>query len=338
MKRKIIFAALLLMLVLLVSACTPASPPQAQPAASDEGTSWTIAMIPKYKGIPYFNACEQGALEAAAELGIDFIWDGPTEPRVDRQIEMISAWIAQGVDAILVSPNDPLAIAPIMQTARDAGILVMTWDADSDPSARSFFVNQASADAIGNKLVDLMVEEAGPDAPVAIITEGLTDANQNAWIAAIEDRIQELGVGMEIVRILPSDGDQSRAFTATQDILRTHTEVRGIWGLSSASGPGVAQAVRDMGLSGEVVVGAVATPSTLVEFLLDGTMISNVLWNPIDLGYLAIYAAVAYLESGGQIGDTIYAGRLGEKEVRGDEILLGEPYVFTRYNVEQFDF
>ena len=40
---------------------------------------YLVAMIPKYTGINYFNATEQGAREAAAELGIDLIYDGPTE-------------------------------------------------------------------------------------------------------------------------------------------------------------------------------------------------------------------------------------------------------------------
>ncbi len=306
--------------------------------AAHGGESYTIAMIPKYKGINYFNACEQGAKEAAAELGVDFIWDGPNEARVDKQIEMIDAWIAQGVDAILVSPNDPTAIAPIMEKAMRAGICVMTWDADSDPEARNYFVNQASADAIGSKLVDLMAVEAGPDAPVVIVTEGLTDANQNQWIAGIRDRIKELGIGMDILKIVPCDGDQMKAYTAAQDIMKTYPEVKGIWGISSTSGPGVAQAVRDAGKTGQIIVGAVATPSTIVEFLDDGTMLSNVLWNPIDLGYLAVYAAYDYLKAGGKLGGSIDGGRLGKMEVRGNEILLGEPYVFTKENVGNFDF
>ena len=300
---------------------------------------YLVAMIPKYTGINYFNATEQGAREAAAELGIDLIYDGPTEASVSDQIQMIDTWITMGVDAILVSPNDPNSIADILNKAREAGILVMTWDADSDVNARDYFVNQASAQAIGAKLVDLMIVDASEDAKVAIVTESLTDSNQNAWIDGINARIAELGIGMEIVTIMPCDGDQMKAYEVTKDIVKAYPDIDGIWGISSTAGPGVASAIRDLGLSGEIVVGAVATPSTIVEYLEDGTMIDNVLWNPIDLGYLAVYAAYNYLEGNLTDGATeIDGGRLGMIEVAGTEILLGEPTVFTLENIYDFDF
>ena len=99
----------------------------------------TIAMVPKLVGIDYFAATQQGAQEAVDEIGdIRFIHRGPTTASVNEQIQLIENFITAGVDVIAIAPNDPQAIAPALQSAVDAGIKVVTFDAD----ARDLFVNQ----------------------------------------------------------------------------------------------------------------------------------------------------------------------------------------------------
>ena len=65
-----------------------------------------------------------------------------------------------------------------------------------------------------------------------------------------------------------------------------------------------------------------------------------VLWNPVDLGYAAMYAMRAVADGKLKPGDTsVKAGKLGElKVVNGSEILLGAPFVFTKDNIDKFDF
>jgi rhamnose transport system substrate-binding protein len=77
-------------------------------------------------------------------------------------------------------------------------------------------------------------------------------------------------------------------------------------------------------------------------FMDAGVIESVVLWNPVDLGYLTIYAAKALVEQGLQAGDTFDAGRLGQYTVEEDDIslqvLLGDPFIFTPENIAEFDF
>ena len=63
----------------------------------------TVAMMPKSKGNAYFIACRKGAEEAARELGVELIWDGPTDPDPAKQNEVIDTWITRGVDVIAVA-------------------------------------------------------------------------------------------------------------------------------------------------------------------------------------------------------------------------------------------
>jgi rhamnose transport system substrate-binding protein len=301
----------------------------------------TIAMIPKLVGIDYFNATERGAEEAAAELGnIRLIYRGPTTDRVDLQIELIETYIGAGVDVISVASNDPVAIAPALQRAMDEGIRVVTWDADAD--ARDVFINQASFEGIGRALVEDMVAQVGEEADVAIVTSSLTAPNQNAWIAEMQAVIEAEYPGLNIVDTRPSEEDQQLAFRVTQDLLRAYPDLRGVWALSSVAFPGAAEGVQQAGRTGEVAVVGLSTPSQMRPFMEAGVIESVVLWNPVDLGYLAVYAAKELVENGLTAGQTFSAGRLGEYTVEEDDIslqvLLGPPFIFTSENIADFDF
>ncbi len=113
-----------------------------------------IAMMPKAKGDPYFISCRQGAEDAAKELGVELLWDGPTDLDPARQNEVIEAWITIGVDVIAVSVENEVAVSTVLHKAREKGIKVVTWDADAQKDARDFFINQATPQGIGYSLTD----------------------------------------------------------------------------------------------------------------------------------------------------------------------------------------
>ena len=81
----------------------------------------TIAMMPKSKGNAYFIACRKGAEEAAKELGVELIWDGPTDPDPAKQNEIVEAWITRGVDVIAVAVENREGISSVLRKAREQG-------------------------------------------------------------------------------------------------------------------------------------------------------------------------------------------------------------------------
>jgi rhamnose transport system substrate-binding protein len=344
--------ALVLVTLLIVTGCTktpapttsgPTAMPAPQGGKSTPGAKITVLMVPKIKGIDYFNACELGAQGAASDIGgVDLIYDGPTEDKVDAQVQLIEGYIAQKVAVIAVSPNDPDSIAPVLKKARDKGIHVITWDADANPekSGREFFVNQASPEAIGATLVEEMAAQKGADARVAIVTSSLTAANQNSWIAAMKKTMAEKYPKMKLVcEPKPSEENQQQAFQVTQDLMKTYPELQGIWAISSVSFPGAADAVQQAKKSGKVAVVGLATPKPMKQWVESGTVKTVVLWNPVDLGYLTVCVAKALADGQLTPGMTkLAAGRLKEVTVKGDQVLLGAPMKFNKDNIGQFDF
>jgi ABC-type sugar transport system substrate-binding protein len=306
------------------------------------GEKITVCLLPKKKGLPYFTTCARGAREAADELGaVELVYDGPTDGSPEKAAAMIERWALKGVDVIAVSPNDPEVLASAMKKALSSGVHVITWDADGAEDSRELFVNQATAREIGYALVDTMAKDLGgedAEGELAIITATLTAANQNAWIAHMKERLEKYP-GLELVAIKPSEEDQKLAFQVAQDLMKAYPELRGLFGISSVAFPGAAEAVRQAGRRGEVLVTGLSTPNNMREYVKDGTVKSVVLWNTVDLGYLTVHVAEALatgrLAPGAQ---RIASGRLGERRIEGDNVLLGEILVFTAENIDDYDF
>jgi rhamnose transport system substrate-binding protein len=297
-----------------------------------------IAVMPKAKGDPYFVSCRVGAEEAAKELGVELIWDGPTGLDAARQNEIVENWITRKVDVIAVAVENRAGISTVLRKARERGIKVVTWDADAEPDARDFFVNQATPEGIGNTLTDEASRLLGGSGEFAIITGALSAANQNEWIAFIKKRVAEKHPRLKLATIRPSDDDRDKAFAETQTILRVHPSVKLIMAISAPAVPGSAEAVRQAGRKDVNVIG-LSLPNINKPYVHGGVVQTVVLWSTRDLGYLSVYAGALLAQGKLQSGAaSVQAGRLGPIEIRGSEIILGEPLKFTKGNIDNYDF
>ena len=296
-----------------------------------------IAVMPKAKGDPYFVSCRTGAEEAAKELGVELIWDGPTGLDAARQNELVENWITRGVDVIAVAVENRAGISSVLRKARQRGIHVLTWDADAEPDARDFFVNQATPEGIANTLTDEAARLLNGTGEFAIVTGALSAANQNEWIAFIRKRLEK-HTGLKLATIRPSDDDRDKAFAETQTILRVFPSVKLVMAISAPAVPGAAEAVRQAGRKDVNVIG-LSLPNINKPYVHSGVVQTVVLWDTRNLGYLTVYAG-ALLAQGklGAADRSVAAGRLGVLDIRGSEIVLGAPLMFTRNNIDQFDF
>jgi rhamnose transport system substrate-binding protein len=297
-----------------------------------------VAMMPKAKGDPYFVSCRLGAEEAAREFGVELIWDGPTGLDAARQNELVESWITRRVDAIAVSVENRASISTALRKARERGIKVITWDADAEPDARDYFVNQATPEGIGTTLVDEAAKLMGGSGEFAIITGALAAPNQNAWIEVIRRRIAEAHPGLTLVTIRPSDDDRDKAFAEAQTLMRVHPGVKLIMAISAPAVPGAAEAVRQASRRDVQVMG-LSLPTMNKPYVHEGVVQTVILWNTTNLGYLTVRAAAMAATGALTPGaTTIDGGRLGSIDVRGEEILLGTPLVMTKDNIDGFDF
>jgi ABC-type sugar transport system substrate-binding protein len=300
-----------------------------------------LLFVPKLTSIPYFQACKKGAEEAAKELGIQLTYDGPNKADVNEQIEILSNAVASGeYQALAVACNEPDRIDPVLQQARDKGMPVITYDADSR-SARDFFVNQATYEAVAEAMADAMSEQL-PNAAgkVGILTSFIHAPNQSEWARRLRAYAAKKYPGMTLLPEEEHGEDRNPGIRKARAMIASHKDLKGIIGLTSVAVPAAAEAVRQENKKGEIVVTGVSTPRDMREYLMDDTVKTVILWNPVDLGYLTVY--VVHLHRQGKMPKggtgTIRAGRLGEIEVRDGVVLLGRPLRITKANVDSFDF
>jgi simple sugar transport system substrate-binding protein/rhamnose transport system substrate-binding protein len=287
-----------------------------------EAKDYTILVMPKLVGIPYFNASEAGALQAGEDLGVNVIYAGPNQADAAAQVRMIEDYISRGVDAICVAPNDPAALTPVLRRARDRGILVMDWDTPADPSVVEISVHQIDDKVFGEHMWDLLVEAMGTDeGEYAVLTGGLAAANLNTWIDYGLAYAKEAYPNLKLVtERIPTDEKQQEAYRKTLDLLRAYPNLKGIVGVKVA------------------VVGS-ALPTDSAPYLETGALDVATLWDPGKLGYLTVYLALERLE-GREITDGMEVPNVGKITLWDDgrTVIMGPPTDFTAENAHLYDF
>ncbi len=268
----------------------------------------TVAMMPKSKGNAYFIACRKGAEEAAREFDVKLIWDGPTDPDPAKQNEVIDTWITRGVDVIAVAVENRQGISSVLRKARKRGIRVITWDSDADPDAHDFFVNQATPEGIGQTLMDNAARVLGGKGKFAIITASLTAANMIEWQKCIEARRAEKYPDITMAALRPCDDLQKKAFDETTAILNADPDVKLIMAICTPAVPGAAEAVKQAGRSDVKVIG-LGLPNDNKRYVREGITDCVVLWNSMDLGYLAVVASQALATGDAEAGRLADPGR-----------------------------
>jgi rhamnose transport system substrate-binding protein len=330
---------LIQLLPVFLLACAVGCGKQADSASNADGKKLTVALMPKSKGNAYFISCKQGAEEAARELGVDLLFDGPTDPDPAKQNEIIENWITLGVDVIAAACENREGISTALRKAQARGIKVLTYDSDANPDARAFFVNQATPEGIGYTLMDEAARLLGGEGEFAIITASLTAANMNEWQRHIEARRSTQYPNMRMVALRPCDDLKDKAQSEATALLGAYPNLKLIMAICSPAVPGAAEAVKQAGKTGQVKVIGLGLPSENRRYVKEGVTDSVILWKTVDLGYLTVHAATALARGELQPGATSYqAGRLGEMAIVGDNILLGKPFIFNRENIDQFDF
>jgi rhamnose transport system substrate-binding protein len=303
-----------------------------------EKTNYTIALIPKVVNIPYFNAVQEGAIEAGKDLDVNIIYKGPSVADSGEQIKIIDDLINnEEVDVIAVSANDPEKLVPVLRKAQEHQIRVVTWDADTLPEGREFFINMVNPETLGRHLMDTLAWNVGEEGEFAIMTGAQTASNLNEWLKWIQKQREEYYPNMRIVEIAATDDDPHKAYMIAKQLLAEYPNLKGIIGNSSVGPPAAAQAVKEAGKIGEIAVVGLSSPSPMNEYLKNGSAQVITLWSPKKLGYLTVAISKNMIRGVMPYDNQEIAG-VGKIRMIEDMVIMGEPIDFTKDNVDQYDF
>jgi rhamnose transport system substrate-binding protein len=309
-------------------------------ASGGKNDKVTVAFVPKLQGIPYFEAMNTGGKQAAKKLGINWIYKGATTADPGAQTDIVKSLIQQKVDVLVVAPNDPDSMAPVLQDAKNKGIHVMTSDTDAPNSVRELFVNQASADGLGKALTDQLMKSMGGKGEYAIVSCGQTAANLNSWIKVQKAYTKQKYPDAKIDDIVYAGEDEAKSVTMAKSLMDAHPKLTGLVGECTSSAPGVAKAVREAGKIGKVHTVGLGTPQSMKPYLDDGSSSASVLWNVENLGYLTAWAG-KQLAEGKQLQATndVGPGMSAVKYMPDQKtLLLGDPLIITKANAGKFNY
>ena len=342
-RRPIALAAIILTASAALTACGSDDSDSGSDSGSDGGGELSMTMLPKNLGNPYFDTSTAGAEAAAEDLGAEMEEVGPETASPDAQVSYINTVAQQGKDALILSANDPEALCDAIDEARSADVKVITFDADTNPDCRDLFINQATAEGIAAKQLELISDQIGGKGEIAILSAAANATNQNAWIDMMEKELADNPdyADIELVDTVYGDDDDQKSFDQTEALLQNHPDLKGIISPTTVGIAAAARYLSDSSSKGKVALTGLGTPNQMREYVENGTVESFALWNPSDLGALATYAAAALANGdiSGEEGDSFEAGDLGEFEVGADGVvLLGEPFTFNADNIGDFDF
>ena len=300
-----------------------------------------IAMVVKNLGNGFFDAAHTGADEAAKQLGdVEVIYTGPTTPSAEGQIEIINALISQKVDAIVVSANDPNALVPIAKKAMQRGIKVVSFDSGLAPDGRQMQLNPSNAELIGEKQIQMASQEIGGAGEIAILSASAQATNQNIWIGVMKKVLDKPEYSkIKLVATVYGDDQSDKSYREAIGLLRSHPQLKAIIAPTTVGIVAASKAVADEHLVGKVYVTGLGLPSEMAGHVKSGAVKEFAIWNPIDLGYAATYAADQFVKGKAEAkpGASVSVGRLGSVTLDADrEAALGPPFTYNADNVDKF--
>ena len=257
-----------------------------------------IAMVVKNLGNGFFDAAHAGADEAAKQLGnVEVIYTGPTTPSAEGQIEIINSLISQKVDAIVISANDPNALVPIAKKAMARGIKVVSFDSGLAQEGRQMQLNPSNAALIGEKQIQMAADEIGGAGEIAILSASAQATNQNIWIGVMKKVLEQPQYArIKLVATVYGDDQSDKSYREAIGLLRSHPQLKAIIAPTTVGIVAASKAVADEHLVGKVYVTGLGLPSEMAGHVKSGAVKEFAIWNPIDLGYAATYAADQFVK------------------------------------------
>jgi ribose transport system substrate-binding protein len=215
-----------------------------------------------------------------------------------KQQSQVEDFIAQKVDAIVLTPYDSQAIGSAIAEANKAGIPVFTADIASSSKFGKVVAHVASDNVQGGAQAGkLMCAAVGKTGAVAIVDE--------PEVTSVQDRVkgfkQSLAAncpGVKVVADTDAGGTRDKADKDTTDILQAHKDLKGIFGINDDSALGALAAVTAAGMSGKIAIVGYDANAEARAAIGKGQMYGDAIQYPDQIGAKTIDAIHTFFTGG----------------------------------------
>src|SRR6476659_8546019 len=295
-----VIAATLLLVVLVLSGCT-AERHWGGSSRTGEGGKIKIGLVTKTESNPYFVKLRDAARAAADAHGAEVLalagrFDGDNE----GQVTAIENLVRQGVSGILITPSSTGGVLGAIKSARQQGVIVIALDTATEPETvvdATFATNNKQAGV----LLGQYIKARMGDTPPQILAMDL-DPSASVGIARHNGFLEGMGLPLDTPAVIGTaltQGDQSKAQQAMENLLqRVGGQVNVVYNINEPAARGAYQALKEKGLAGKVLVGAIDGGCQGVQNVKDGEFVATVMQFPKKMAEEGVNAVVKYAQTG----------------------------------------
>lgn len=256
-----------------------------------------ITLIQGIQNDQFYISMACGAQAAADERGVALEVQAGEKWDASIQTQLLNAVVQSKPDAILIAPNDRVAMISPLKDAKDAGIAIFTVDTsvedDSIAIAAISSDNVLGGKMAADELATLINETGEVYVQNTIAGTSTTDQRQQGFEEQIKTYPNVSYVGVDF-----NNDDPTTAASQTAAKLQSNPDLAGIFGTNLFSAQGAAAAVKEAGKTGVIkIVGFDAGPQQVAD-LQGGVVDALIAQHPYDIGYQAVNLAADYLIDG----------------------------------------
>src|SRR5829696_8235993 len=307
MRRRHVLAVLLAASVTLVAACGAqvresggGGESQGGGGGKGENAPVQLAVVPKAIGFDFWEQVRRGAECAAQKTSgqADIQWDGvTTETDVNGQVNLLQNFITQGVDGLVYAATDAKVLSKVTQSAKQQGVTVVNIDSGTEPQPPDVPIFATDNVAAAEQVAEELGKEGGEVGFIPFQQGTVTNEQREEGFKDGLKKHPEL----ELVAEQSSQSDYNKALQVTEDILTAHPDLDAIFAANEPGVLGAAEAVRQAGKAGDVVIIGWDASSEEVQGVSDGVISALVVQNPFKMGYDGTNAAIKIIREGAKV-------------------------------------
>ncbi len=260
----------------------------ARPALAAAPTMTTVCKI---VGVPYFSLLQTGLDQAGRKMGIDSTMIGPAHVDPAQQVRLVEDTIAKKVDVLGLIPLDVKVLAPVVQRARDAGIIVITQEGPN-MDGRTWDVEMVDSTAFGEAMMQSLARQMGEKGQYICIVGTLTTPLHNLWCDAAIAYQQKHYPAMKLVTDrFPGADEIDTTEQVVRNALQAYPDLRGVIGFGSNGPIGAGNVVRQRHLQNKLSITGFALPSQAAPLIEAGALKEAFLWSPREVGEAMVAVA-----------------------------------------------
>jgi fructose transport system substrate-binding protein len=272
------------------------------------GKDVTVGLITKTETNPFFVKMKEGANAKAKTLGADLqSFAGKKDGDNESQVAAVESLISAGAKGLMITPSDSKAIVPALDKARQAGLLVIALDTQTEPpdaADATFATDNYQAGLLIGQWAKGKFEKDGAEAKIAMLD--LNPDGVSVDVQRDQGFLEGFGVDVgdktkigdekdpRVVGHDVTDGAEEGGRTAMENLLQKDKTINLVYTINEPAAAGAYEALKAAGKEKDVTIVSVDGGCPGVENVKKGVIGATSQQYPLKMAELGVQAIVKF--------------------------------------------